>query len=96
MVFKKCPGQDLSRKKIEDVVSDILCQRCGKAVEFFFDDFSRICPNCGAPVFKSEEERAKDFKCALWCEAAEDCLGPDLPWKLEKQRAGVYEKQKKK
>jgi len=86
MVFKKCPGQDLSRKKIEDVISDIPCRQCGTAVEFFFDDLSRTCPECGALVEKCEERVRKDFKCAVWCEAASDCLGPDvLPIKPKKK-----------
>ena len=38
MVFKKCPGQDLSRKKIEEVICNFPCLKCGAEVEFFFDD----------------------------------------------------------
>jgi len=91
MVFKKCPGQDLSRKKIEDVVSEILCCFCGTAVEFFFDDLSRICPECGSLVEKCEERVKKDFKCAVWCDAASDCLGSDVLPILTKKNDKIEE-----
>ncbi len=78
MVFKKCPGQDLSRKKIEEVVCNLPCPACHSEVEFFFDDRVRICPSCGAKVRKSDPQVLKDFGCADWCEAAEKCIGTDL------------------
>lgn len=78
MVLKKCPGQDLSRKKIDEVVSSIECPDCGEEIEFFFDDGVRVCPGCGARVKKSDKRLLKDFGCAAWCNAAEDCLGPQL------------------
>jgi hypothetical protein len=77
MVFKKCPGQDLSRKKMEEVVCNLSCPECGSEVEFFFDDKNRTCPECGAKVSKNNVQLLKDFGCADWCEAAEKCLGSD-------------------
>jgi hypothetical protein len=68
MVFKKCPGQDLSRKKPEEVVCNLPCPSCGAEVEFFFDDKIRICPH---------------FGCADWCEAAEKCIGTTLYSKVK-------------
>jgi hypothetical protein len=47
-------------------------------VEFFFDDKSRICPDCQCRISKSDIQLKKDFGCADWCEAAEKCIGPDL------------------
>ncbi len=77
MVFKKCPGQDLSRKKIEEVICNFPCLKCGAEVEFFFDDKVRNCPECGAKVEKSEARILKDFRCAEWCGMAEECIGPE-------------------
>lgn len=86
VVYKKCPGQDLSRKKIEDVVTNIPCPRCGYAVELFFDDVFRSCPECGQRVDKNPEKLQKDFGCAVWCEAAEECLSLDTVGKIKKNK----------
>jgi len=82
MVFKKCPGQDLSQKKIEDVVCNLPCPFCGTDVEFFFDDRARKCPSCGTLVSKGDIQILKDFGCADWCDAAEKCIGAELYQKL--------------
>lgn len=84
MVFNKCPGQNLSRKKIEDAVSERPCPVCKYPVEFFFDDVSRICPNCGNHIEKDEDMLKKDFGCANWCDSAEDCLSPAAFAKIKK------------
>ncbi len=70
MVFMKCPGQDLSRKKIEEIVCNLPCPFCGAEVEFFFDDKSRECTSCGTKVTKSDIQILKDFGCADWCKIA--------------------------
>jgi hypothetical protein len=86
MVFKKCPGQDLGRKKIEDVVCNLPCLRCGEKVEFFFDDKTRKCPSCGSKISKSDIQLLKDFGCADWCNSAEKCLGDGLFQKLKQAK----------
>ena len=86
MVFKKCPGQDLSRKKLEEVVCNLPCPKCGADVEFFFDDKIRICPQCSNKVAKSDIQLLKDFGCADWCEAAEKCIGKDLYAEIRKAK----------
>jgi len=78
MVFKKCPGQDLSRKKIEDVVCNLPCPSCNAEVEFFFDDRVHKYRSCGAKVRKDDTRVLKDFGCAEWSQAAENCLGTEL------------------
>ena len=83
MIFKKCPGQDLRQKKIEDVVCNLPCPVCGDDVEFFFDDKSRTCPNCKTKIEKRDEALLKDFGCASWCQAAEECLGDELYKRLK-------------
>jgi endogenous inhibitor of DNA gyrase (YacG/DUF329 family) len=86
VVFKKCPGQDLSRKKLEDVVCNLPCPSCGSEVEFFFDDKIRICPQCGNKVSKNDIQLLRDFGCADWCVAAEKCIGKDLYATLKKAK----------
>ena len=76
MIYKKCPGQDLTRKPLKDIVYEITCPNCGYKVEFFFDDKSRLCPHCKTKLEKSDEKLLQDFGCASWCSAAEECLGP--------------------
>lgn len=82
MAFRKCPGQDLSQKKPDEIVCDLPCPSCGAEVEFFFDDKIRICPSCGKKVQKNGPRLRQDFGCARWCEAAEKCLGPETYKKL--------------
>jgi len=88
MVFRKCPGQDLSRKKIEDVIREIPCPFCGEEVEFFFDDKSRTCPRCGTIVSKSDIRILQDLGCAEWCASAEKCIGARLYEKITAARKG--------
>jgi len=90
MVFKKCPGQDLSRKKLEDVVCNLPCPSCGFKVEFFFDDKVRLCPECGGKVRKSDPQLLKGFGCADWREAAEKCIGTTLYSKLKKGKKDKF------
>lgn len=88
MVFKKCPGQDLSRKKMEEMVCNLSCPSCGAEVEFFFDDTVRHCPQCGNKIRKSAPQLQRDFGCADWCGAAEKCLGTELfvEWRQSKKK----------
>lgn len=90
----KCPGQDLSRKKIEEVAYDLACPKCGCAVEFFFDDRVRVCPECGTRIEKSENKLLKDFGCASWCLAAESCLGPKLYSKFNEVKEKLIQDKK--
>ena len=66
----RCPGQD-PRYWTEDVVSDVPCPECGRAVEFFKDETSARCPGCGHK-FRNPN---LDLACAQWCAFAEECLG---------------------
>jgi endogenous inhibitor of DNA gyrase (YacG/DUF329 family) len=86
MVFKKCPGQDLNRKRMDEVVCNLPCPSCGSDVEFFFDDKVRICPECGNKVAKSDIQLLRDFGCADWCEAAEKCIGTALYAKIKEAK----------
>jgi DNA-directed RNA polymerase subunit RPC12/RpoP len=65
----KCPGQD-SRKL---TVSYHPCPECSKPVEFFSDEMRIRCPHCKTMVYKDQVPN-----CIQWCQAAKDCLGPDL------------------
>jgi len=68
----KCPGQDKRFWKPDDIF-EVNCSSCGNSVEFFKDDPSRRCRNCGERVVNP-----KFFLgCAQWCEHAKECLGFD-------------------
>lgn len=66
----RCPGQD-RRYWNEDSVFDVPCPECGASVEFFKDETSGRCTNCGHRF----RNPGIDFGCATWCSLAEQCLG---------------------
>lgn len=82
--MEKCPGQDLGRKKPEDVVSYAPCPKCNYDLEFWYDEVKRKCPECNYLVKKDLAQILKDYKCALWCDSAELCIGKDNYKKVEK------------
>jgi hypothetical protein len=65
----KCPGQDSRFWKVDDVKTSP-CPKCGAGVEFFKDDRSRKCPECGTR-FKNPH---LDLGCAEWCAYAKECI----------------------
>jgi len=69
----KCPGQDRAYWSTE-VVSEIPCPGCATPVEFFRDEASRRCPNCGHRFANPRTA----LSCAQWCAHAEQCVGPGL------------------
>jgi len=69
----KCPGQDTMYWK-QGAIFDAKCPKCGEKVEFFKDDTSRKCQNCGHKLINPE----MDFGCAAYCPFAEQCIG-NLP-----------------
>ncbi len=76
----KCPGQDTQYWK-EDAVFDVKCPKCSSLVEFFKDDTTRRCGQCGHRFVNPN----MDFGCAAYCQYAEQCLG-DLPPELVAQQ----------
>ncbi len=66
----KCPGQD-SRYWSEHDIFETKCPKCGTVLEFFKDDSSRPCPDCGYRMFNPQI----NFGCAEYCPHAEQCLG---------------------
>ncbi len=76
----KCPGQDMRYWKF-DSIYEIKCPYCGNPVEFFKDEPTRKCKNCGKRVANPK----MDFGCAAYCQYAEQCLG-ELPAELLKNR----------
>ena len=72
----KCPGQDTRYWK-PGAVFEVPCPKCGKDVEFFKDDTTRRCRQCGHRFINPK----MDFGCASYCPYAEQCLG-DLPPEL--------------
>lgn len=76
----KCPGQD-SRYWTENDIFESTCPKCGTTLEFFKDDSTRPCPNCGYRMLNPQI----NFGCAEYCPHAEQCLG-SLPEGLKLQR----------
>ncbi|QTA89907.1 HD domain-containing protein [Desulfonema magnum] len=76
----KCPGQDTQYWK-PGAIFDAKCPECGSKVEFFKDDTSRKCGNCGHRFVNP----SMDFGCAAYCQYAEQCLG-NLPPELMAQK----------
>ncbi|OGP51711.1 MAG: phosphohydrolase [Deltaproteobacteria bacterium RBG_13_43_22] len=76
----KCPGQD-SRYWKPGSIFGANCPQCGQEMEFFKDDTTRRCKNCGYRLLNPK----MDFGCASYCQYAEQCLG-DLPPELIAQK----------
>lgn len=72
----RCPGQD-SRYWKHDAIFDSKCPECGTEIEFFKDQTTCKCKNCGKQVVNPR----MDFGCASYCQYAEQCMG-ELPPEL--------------
>jgi len=79
----KCPGQD-SRYWKPGAIFEAKCPECGHEVEFFKDDTTRKCKNCGHRFLNP----SMDFGCAAYCKHAEQCIG-DLPPELIAQKKNL-------
>ncbi len=79
----KCPGQDTRYWKAEDIYEE-KCSGCGQLLEFFKDDSSRKCRNCGKRVLNPKI----DFGCAAYCEHADQCL-KELPPEILAERSNL-------
>lgn len=66
----KCPGQDTRYWK-QGAIFDAKCPKCSRLVEFFKDDTTRKCPNCGHRFINPNI----DSGCASYCQFAEQCIG---------------------
>ncbi len=76
----KCPGQD-SRYWKPGAIFEAKCPECGNEVEFFKDDATRRCKECGHRFLNPD----MDFGCASYCKFAEQCIG-NLPPELIAQK----------
>ena len=76
----KCPGQDTQYWQ-PGAIFEVKCPKCEHEVEFFKDDTSRKCGNCGHRFVNP----GMDFGCASYCQYAEQCLGT-LPPELLAQK----------
>ncbi len=69
MPISRCPGQDSRRWRSDDVF-DVQCPDCAQTIEFWKDEPTRRCTNCGQKVLNPQ----LDLGCAKWCKFASDCL----------------------
>ena len=76
----KCPGQDTQYWQ-SGAIFEVKCPKCDHQVEFFKDDTTRKCGNCGHRFINPQ----MDFGCASYCQYAEQCIG-DLPPELLAQK----------
>ncbi len=65
----KCPGQDSRFLKAQDI-AEAECPKCGRAVEFWPDEFVRKCRGCGWRLANPKSS----MKCLAWCQHAAQCL----------------------
>ncbi len=79
----KCPGQD-SRYWKPGSIFEAKCPQCKAPVEFFKDDPTRKCGNCGHKFVNPN----MDFGCAAYCKFADQCIG-ELPPELLAEREGL-------
>lgn len=70
MTLWKCPGQDRTFWKPEDIF-DYPCPHCGQSIEFWKDDIVLRCHQCKQLVTNPRFNPG----CAAWCSYAEKCLG---------------------
>jgi HD superfamily phosphohydrolase YqeK len=80
----KCPGQDSQYWK-PGAIFDAQCPKCGSKVEFFKDDTTRKCQECGHRFLNPKT----DFGCASYCQYAEQCIG-NLPPELIAQKEDLF------
>ncbi len=83
----QCPGQD-SRYWDGSAIFETTCPKCGQEIEFFKDEGSRKCKNCGHRVLNPK----MDFGCAAYCPYAEQCLG-SLPEELRNRKKEMLHEQ---
>jgi len=83
----QCPGQD-SRYWDGGAVFESRCPECGSAVEFFKDDSTRKCNQCGHKILNPRI----DFGCASYCPYAEQCLGTLSPELLTKKQEQLIDR----
>ena len=74
----RCPGTDSRSVRPEYR----RCTECGYRLEFFSDELTRRCPQCGSKQMKEAEP-----SCVAWCPAAEACVGD--PEKVREIREAV-------
>lgn len=82
----QCPGQD-SRYWNGSAVFETACEKCGAPLEFFKDDSTRVCKNCGHRMLNPQI----DFGCASYCPYAAQCLGELPPELLKKKQAELVD-----
>ncbi len=49
MALHRCPNQDMRIWKTRDIF-EVQCPHCGQEMEFWKDDHSRTCEDCGQVV----------------------------------------------
>ncbi|MGQ9922091.1 MAG: phosphohydrolase, partial [Desulfobacca sp.] len=80
----QCPGQDTRYWK-PGAVFETTCPKCGGEMEFFKDEASRRCKQCGERMLNPK----MDFGCASYCKYAEQCFGA-LPPELLASREDLF------
>jgi len=65
----RCPGQDSRYLRAEDV-TEVICEECGSAIEFWPDEYVRPCTGCGSRIANPR----LNLRCLEWCTHADECI----------------------
>jgi hypothetical protein len=63
--LRKCNGNNTQEWGL-DAIFDIECKNCGNLVEFFKDDITRNCSECGNNVINDRG----GYGCGQWCSSS--------------------------
>jgi hypothetical protein len=63
--LRKCNGNNTQEWGV-DAIFVIECKNCGNLVEFFKDDITRNCSECGKKVINDRD----DYGCGQWCSSS--------------------------
>ena len=81
----RCPGQDPRYLRPQDV-AEVLCEGCGRTIEFWPDEYVRLCRGCGCRIANPR----LNLRCLEWCTHAEECIRKIRTFELSLSEARAF------